>query len=104
VFNAEEEALLATMSTDERMKLYKEKYGAGVASSATSKSAAQSKPNSKNGGQKNSRRNGSKKPANQNQNARKNGKPKNENPRQNQQAPQKKGLFAKLKSLFGGKK
>ncbi len=104
VFNAEEEALLATMSTDERMKLYKEKYGAGVASSSTSKSAAQSKPNSKKGGQKNSRRNGSKKPANQNQNARKNGKPKNENPRQNQQAPQKKGLFAKLKSLFGGKK
>lgn len=30
VFNAEEEALLATMSTDERMKLYKERFGAGL--------------------------------------------------------------------------
>ena len=78
VFSAEEENQLASMSTEERMKLYKQKYGQ---SSVTSASSAKKRSHKKNGRTYNKN---------------------SQQPRSNQKRPaqKKQGLFSKLKALF----
>ena len=100
VFNEEEEAMLATMSTDERMKLYKERYGAGsnaVQAKAASKNGASK---AKQGAGKSSKNGASKKsaPKSSGKSAKKN------EPRQVQKVPAKKGFLSAIKSLFSRKK
>lgn len=81
VYSPEEEAALANMSTDERMKLYKEKY---AGKNASVKSSAQT------GGNRNSRNNAKKVRTNERPVTVQNKKP----------AAKKQGLFGKIKSLF----
>jgi ATP-dependent RNA helicase RhlB len=78
VFSAEEENQLASMSTEERMKLYKQKYGQ---SSVTSASSTKKRSHKKNGRTYNKN---------------------SQQPRSNQKRPaqKKQGLFSKLKALF----
>lgn len=100
VFNAKEEEMLATMSTDERMKLYKEKYGAKSASSAKSNGSGKkgSKNYSQNHGQNGYKKNNyngkknSSKPNSKSQNVQSKGR--------NQKPAAKKGLFSRIASLF----
>lgn len=109
VFNAEEEAMLATMSTDERMKLYKERYGA---SSYSAKGENQSGTSKKHGSKKNQQTGKSRQGA---KSSAKNAIPaksaqkgksakKNDAGRQIQKTPAKKGFLSALKSLFSKKK
>ncbi|MEE3315210.1 MAG: hypothetical protein VZR56_13800, partial [Treponema sp.] len=121
VFNAEEEAMLATMSTDERMKLYKERYGASSSYSAkgendsVKKSGNQSGSSKKHGSKKNQQtgksRQGAKSSAKNTSPAKsaQKGKPAKRNdagrPVQKvQKVPAKKGFLSALKSLFSKKR
>lgn len=116
VFNAEEEALLATMSMDERMKLYKERFAsASKTASAKPNSPKTSSPKpvsktspsaSSSKGKKSSKKSKNyskenKKPktsySNKNRGQNKNNFEKKELPKKN------KGFFGKIKSLFGKK-
>ncbi len=87
---------LASMSTEERMKLYKEKYGAG--SSGAKASGKKNGSNQKNQASRKQPQKNQRTAAQHN-----NGKRKNEPAVKNAQKNQKKGLFAKIKSFFGGK-
>ena len=87
---------LASMSTEERMKLYKEKYGAG--SSGAKASGKKNGSNQKNQASRKQPQKNQRTAAQHN-----NGKRKNEPAVKNAQKSQKKGLFAKIKSFFGGK-
>lgn len=91
VFSNEEEAMLASMSTDERMKLYKEKFG-GAKSAVQKKTGGSAK---KNASSYKKRSNSA--PA-------KRAAPKH-SPVSGKTATsvKKAGLFSKIKSLFGGK-
>lgn len=91
VFSNEEEAMLASMSTDERMKLYKEKFG-GAKSAVQKKTGGSAK---KNASSYKKRSNSA--PA-------KRAAPKHSPVSGKTAASVKKaGLFSKIKSLFGGK-
>lgn len=91
VFSNEEEAMLASMSTDERMKLYKEKFG-GAKSDVQKKTGGSAK---KNASSYKKRSNSA--PA-------KRAAPKHSPVSGKTAASVKKaGLFSKIKSLFGGK-
>lgn len=91
VFSNEEEAMLASMSTDERMKLYKEKFGGA-------KSAVQKKI----GGS--AKKNASSYKKRSNSTPAKRVAPKQTQVSRKTAASVKKaGLFSKIKSLFGGK-
>ena len=79
---------LASMSTEDRMKLYKEKYGAG---------SSGAKASGKNNGSNHKNQASRKQPP---KNQRTAGQHKNEPA---VKKTQKKGLFAKIKSFFGGK-
>ena len=88
---------LASMSTEERMKLYKEKYGtgsSGAKSSGKKNGSSQKNQASRKQPQKNQRT-----AAQHNNNKRKN----EPNVNKTQNKTQKKGIFAKIKSFFGGK-
>jgi ATP-dependent RNA helicase RhlB len=85
---------LAGMSYEERMKFYKERYG----SNNSSKDFAQKK-NEKFSGKKNYGKNNSYNKNNRNYKKNFDSKNKTEN-----KAPAKKGLFAKIKAFFTGKK
>jgi ATP-dependent RNA helicase RhlB len=117
VFNAEEEAMLATMSTDERMKLYKERYGASSYSAkgendSVKKSGNQSGSSKKHGSKKNQQtgksRQGAKSSAKNTSPAKSAQKGKtakrNDAGRQIQKTPAKKGFLSALKSLFSKKR
>lgn len=117
VFSAEEEAQLATMSTDERMKLYRERF---AGSSFGTEKAAQPPQfpggTKKNGGKKTRRQRAGKKASlteKQHDGNAKSGKKapddkKGQAAKQQgdrpQERPQKKGFLGALKSLFTGKK
>ncbi|MCQ2247396.1 MAG: DEAD/DEAH box helicase [Treponema sp.] len=100
VYNSADDQKLASMTTDERMKYYKEMYGSkasGSSSASPRKNSGSKKPNpsaSRQGGK--NAKNG------------KNGKPYSGNKRQVQnQVPkkqEKKTLFGRIKAIFGGKK
>lgn len=109
VFSAEEEAALASMSTDERMKYYRERF-APSAKYAESKTASGkknlpsenlgTKNGSKNKNQNKRKPNGNKKPYAQ---GKQNSGSNRGQVQQKSQPKQKKGLFSKLKSLFSKK-
>jgi len=120
VFNAEEEARLATMSTDERMKLYKERFG-GASVRAAENAAKNAKKNNNQGkkssaSKANASSNTGKSNSNKKKNNYKNGKSynntKNNNRKVNASSAKtqtkatkstkvaKKGFFGKLASLF----
>ena len=130
VFNAEEEAMLATMSTDERMKLYKEKFGGGNFSSGAQQEAKKSvknKKSSKNKDLPNKKNQGSQEQGSLNKNSKKknnvershsdkvqntnmqtfdsskSGAKASSKPKMKETQEQKKGFLATLKSLFGVK-
>ena len=109
VFSQEEENLLASMSTDERMKLYRERFAPkslSKSSSADDSETALKKENqggSKN--RKNTRKKSGKKSHVQSGN-RHNAKPQIQQSQQNlkqHDAKAHKGLFSKIKSLFAKK-
>ena len=104
VYTPEEEAQLATMSTDERMKLYKEKYGSSQNNTGSSKNSYSSNnsSNKKNKNNNNSRNSKSNSSYSKNGSSKNNSKPVNV--QNKKQVAQKKGLFAKIKSFFGNKK
>ncbi len=83
VFNAEEEALLATMSTDERMKLYKERFGGGQKSANTAPQNASVKENANSSQQKSPKNQKSSKNQKNNSSAKKNVKVQNAPQKQN---------------------
>ncbi len=103
VFSQEEEAALAAMSTDERMKLYRERLAPKSFASGLPKDASGA-------GKKDSRKSGSKNRKRQNGNGGSGGKKYQSaqgraSVAKQPAAPvkQKKGLFSKLRSLFSGK-
>ncbi len=102
VFSQEEEAALATMSTDERMKLYREKFAPKTSAKSSN---AGGKNYSENRGKKSSgNRKPARKPQGQNPKSSAANKPNgNRGQQKNVQPKQKKGLFSKIKSLFGKK-
>lgn len=87
---------LSTLSFDERMKLYKEKYGGNQTQSQNAKQ-------SNNGKKRNSYAQKNNKNKNNSYNAKDGKKPQNEQPKN--ATPQKKlGIFDKIKSIFFAKK
>ena len=102
VFSQEEEAALATMSTDERMKLYREKFAPKTSAKSSN---AGGKNYSENRGKKSSgNRKSARKAQGQNPKSTAAVKPNgNRGQQKNVQPKQKKGLFSKIKSLFGKK-
>lgn len=97
VYNEGDADKLASMSTEERMKLYREKYGA----------ASSAKPSgSKASGKKNSSGHKNQPPRKETQKNQRKTVQQNKGKRSKEPAvkkTQKKGLFAKIKSFFGGK-
>ena len=97
VFSAEEEDRLASMSTEERMKLYQEKYAGG-----SERNSGRKGKGGKNRSQYSKNQNYSKaKGRHSVQNAKPQSVPKNSKSRT---STQKVGLFGKIKSLFSKKK
>ncbi len=112
VFNAEEEAKLATMSTDERMKLYREKFGGKNAEFSKDKETASASP-SKKSRKRSKAKNGERKNTDVQQNKtdfqkqpvrqksqRQDARPQTAAPVQSGAKTPKKGFFAKIKSIF----
>ena len=87
VFSAEEEAELSMMSSDERMKLYKEKFGGGVVAKSNAGNAKKHKANGR-------------KPVSK---GKKNAKVSKPNNTKQGKQPEKKGLLSAIKSFFGKK-
>lgn len=121
VYNEAEENNLSTMTTEERMKYYKEKYGASQKTSQPSKNSSgasknYSKDSAKNGSKNNSKNSSKNAPKNSSRNSSKNssyknssknsGKPSgnrqngNANAAKQNSKPQKKGLFQRIVSIF----
>lgn len=97
VYNPAEDELLASMTSEERMKFYKEKY-AGAANNASAKAGGTQPKGGKkqSGGSYNKNRNNPKK---------NNKRPAvNAAEKPNKQAAGSKSIFSKIKSLFGRKK
>ena len=111
VFNEEEESKLATMSTEERMKLYKERFGGKAAAPAPESGRNDAPPQQRKGSGKKSgqgrRRGGAseQRRAPSAQDSRRGSGRKHVEPARKAaaRAPEKKGLFSKIKSLFGHK-
>ena len=99
VFNPADDALLASMSSEERMKLYREKYAGAAntkASSGQNKGTKTRQTNVSYGNGKKSRKNGNRKNNGNNRSSAK----------QNQQTKktnEKKSILGRLKSLFSKK-
>ena len=103
VFSKEEEEALATMSTDERMKLYREKF---APKSTGQRPNAGGKNYSENKGKKSSgKKNAGRKTQGQvkGKTGAGNGTPAVQSQQKKVQKKQGKGLFSKIKSLFGKK-
>ena len=83
---------MGTLSFEDRMKIYKDKY--------SNNSGYKSNKSVSN---KNKKYNNSKNSYNKNYSSNKNSKGKNNNPQTQKQQPKKKGLLAKIKALFGKK-
>lgn len=96
VFSAEEETRLASMTTEERMKVYREKF---AGSSGPSRDSGAGKGKGRNG---NGNGNKSRKPASAQDSSRKSAQ-KRPSPKQ-APAPKRKGLLGSIKSLFGKNK
>ena len=91
-------AKLEGLSYEERMKLYKERYGSDGAQGNSQGYSKSGKKNYNNNGKKNySNKNGSYKKGDYKKNN------KNYNNKKPETAPQKKGLLAKIKAFFGKK-
>ena len=91
-------AKLEGLSYEERMKLYKERYGSDGAQGNSQGYSKSGKKNYNNNGKKNySNKNGSYKKGDYKKNN------KNYNNKKPEAAPQKKGLLAKIKAFFGKK-
>ena len=91
-------AKLEGLSYEERMKLYKERYGSDGAQGNSQGYSKSGKKNYNNNGKKNySNKNGSYKKGDYKKNN------KNYNNKKPEAAPQKKGLLAKIKAFFGTK-
>lgn len=86
-----DEDKLAKMSTEERMKIYKEKYASFASGSSSNKQKVSAKK--QNGAKKNSS-------AKKNNSGKKNYSSK---PAESKKSPQKKSVFARIKSFFGKK-
>lgn len=86
-----DEDKLAKMSTEERMKIYKEKYASFASGSSSNKQKVSAKK--QNGAKKNSS-------AQKNTSSKKNYSSK---PVESKKSPQKKSVFARIKSFFGKK-
>ncbi|MBP5437901.1 MAG: DEAD/DEAH box helicase [Treponema sp.] len=115
VFNAEEEAMLATMSMDERMKLYKEKFASSSKTAAASGKQAAGKQSTgkqaagKQAGAKGKKASGKGKKSYKDSSRTKQYSAKNEYSGKNKQSSakeasgKKRGIFGRIKSLFSKK-
>ena len=109
VFSPDEEAALASMSTDERMKLYREKFAPKSLQQPSGKSSGSNAGGSGKGGRKNGGKKSGKKPQS-NVNSRRTAQNKpvqSQNQTQTrdnvQSKKQKKGLLSRIRTLFGKK-
>ena len=109
VFSPDEEAALASMSTDERMKLYREKFAPKSLQQPSGKSSGSNAGGSGKGGRKNGGKKSVKKPQS-NVNSRRTAQNKpvqSQNQTQTrdkvQPKKQKKGLLSRIRTLFGKK-
>ena len=109
VFNKSEEEMLSKMSTDERMKFYKERYSAASKSSASVSNSSTSKSASKKSGNFNKKAPGTSAKNSKAKNYRKSSNPVKTNAKHSsqksvQKTPAKTGLLGKLKSFFLGRR
>ena len=109
VFSPDEEAALASMSTDERMKLYREKFAPKSLQQPSGRSSGSNAGGSGKGGRKNGGKKSGKKPQS-NVNSRRTAQNKpvqSQNQTQTrdnvQPKKQKKGLLSRIRTLFGKK-
>ena len=109
VFSPDEEAALASMSTDERMKLYREKFAPKSLQQPSGRSSGSNAGGSGKGGRKNGGKKSGKKPQS-NVNSRRTAQNKpvqSQNQTQTrdnvQSKKQKKGLLSRIRTLFGKK-